>query len=94
MIDRIGDNSRYRIEEEVLARPVGDSLVLFNAKTERLLTLNACGSRIWQLLSEGRSDHEVLERLMEEFDGPSTQIEREACQFIAELAAEQLIRTD
>ena len=84
---------RYEIEEAVLARSVGDTLVLFNPNTERLLTLNGCGSRIWQLLSEGASDPEIIERLIAEFDAPSSQIEQEAHRFLSELRAEQLIRT-
>jgi hypothetical protein len=85
---------QHRIADGVLARTVGESVVLFNSETERLLSLNACGSRIWQLLSEGTSDREIIERLVEEFDGVSSQIERETCLFLAELEAERLIQPE
>lgn len=83
---------RYCVTDEVLARMVGQSMVLFHPETERLVTLNACGSRIWQLLTEGASWQEITVRLEEEFDGPRDQIEREAGDFLSELAAEQLVR--
>ena len=42
---------QFQIADGVLARSVGDAVVLFQPATERLLALNECGARIWELLA-------------------------------------------
>ena len=57
-------NPDYRIAEGVLARSVGETLVLFHPETERLVTLNRTGTRIWECLSEGDDPEAIIRRLI------------------------------
>jgi hypothetical protein len=88
------DQVQYQITDGVLARTVGNTVVLFHPETERLLTLNGCGTRIWELLTEEPDTAPLLARLTGEFDGPEPQIRQQALQFLAELEAEQIIRRE
>jgi hypothetical protein len=85
---------QYQIVDGVLARSVGESLVLFHPETERLLTLNACGTRIWELLLEGRNVAQIVVQLTEEFAGPAALIQGQMLEFLAQLESEQIIRRE
>jgi Coenzyme PQQ synthesis protein D (PqqD) len=85
---------RYHIVDGVLARPVGDMVVLFHPETERLLTLHDSGPRIWELLSEEASASRIVARLMDEFDGPGSLIEQQVLEFLEQLKQERIIRQE
>jgi hypothetical protein len=88
------DQVQYQITDGVLARTVGDAVVLFHPETERLLTLNGPATRIWELLTEEANTAQLLARLSGEFDGPEPLIQQQALQFLSELEAEQIIRRE
>ena len=60
------DDTRYRITEGILAQPVGDGLLLLHPQTERLVSLNGSGARIWELLCQGASREGIPLQLAEE----------------------------
>jgi Coenzyme PQQ synthesis protein D (PqqD) len=82
----------YQIMDDVLARSLGDAVVLFQPETERLLTLNESGSRIWELLSERASTAQIIAQLCEEYAGPEHVIQQEVQEFLLKLERERLIR--
>jgi hypothetical protein len=88
------DQGQYQITDGVLARTVGDAVVLFHPETERLFTLNGSATRIWELLSEESNTAQMLARLTVEFEGPESLIQQQALQFLSELEAEQIIRRE
>jgi hypothetical protein len=83
---------QYQIESDVLARPIEESLVLFHPGTERLMTLNECGARIWELLSVEPDAERIIARLLQEFDGVEAEIRQQVLEFLAQLQRERLIR--
>ena len=60
----------YRIPEHVLSRKLDDEMVLLNLDSGEYFGLNDTGTRVWELLADGRSREEVIERLIEEFEVP------------------------
>lgn len=86
------DRMSYQIVDDVLARPLGDAVVLFQPETERLLTLNESGSRIWELLSEKATTAEITARLCEAYSAPEHVIQQEIQEFLLRLESERLIR--
>lgn len=58
----------YRIPEHVLSRKLDDEMVLLNLDSGEYFGLNDTGTRVWELLADGRSREEVIERLTEEFE--------------------------
>ena len=52
----------------VVAREMPDGAVLVHLGTNRIFELNTTGSRIWALVSEGRSGAEVARQLASEYD--------------------------
>jgi len=57
-----------RVRPDVLARRLGDAVVLVHLHTNRIYELNTTGARIWELLQEGRTIDQVTNDLREEFE--------------------------
>lgn len=58
----------FSIPEHVLSRKLDDEMVLLNLDSGEYFGLNDTGTRVWELLADGRSREEVIERLTEEFE--------------------------
>jgi len=82
----------YQVTEGILARSVGEHVVLFHPETERLLTLNPWGARIWTLLTLDADALTIISRLAEEFSGEKGVIEQQTLEFLVYLDGEELIR--
>ena len=60
--------SPFRIPEHVLSRKLDDEMVLLNLDSGEYFGLNDTGTRVWELLADGRSREEVADRLTDEFE--------------------------
>jgi hypothetical protein len=58
----------FRIPERVLSRKLDDEMVLLNLDSGEYFGLNDTGTRVWELLADGRTGEEVTDRLTEEFE--------------------------
>ena len=58
----------FRIPEHVLSRKLDDEMVLLNLDSGEYFGLNDTGTRVWELLADGRSRQEVINCLTEEFE--------------------------
>ena len=58
----------FSVPEHVLARKLDDEMVLLNLDSGEYFGLNDTGTRVWELLADGRTRDEVVDRLTEEFE--------------------------
>jgi hypothetical protein len=82
----------YQVNPEVTFQRLGEETVLVHLGTGRIHHTNATGSRIWELLEEGRSVPEMLDILSSEFDVPADRLRGEVATFVEKLASEQMIQ--
>jgi hypothetical protein len=82
---------RWRQGAEVAARRVDDRVVLVNLQTNHIYSLNATGSRLWELLGVARSRDELVAALRDEFDVAPAQLEHETDSLLAELQQASLV---
>ena len=75
----------------VVARPLEDQLVLVHLDTNRIFTLNRTGIRIWELIVNGNHEHEVEERLLDEYDVPGDDLRTELRRLLDLLRRESLV---
>jgi hypothetical protein len=54
--------------KDVVARRVGDSLVVVSLQANQIYELNGTGARIWELCTAGTTTRQLLEELVAEFD--------------------------
>ena len=60
---------------DLIARRVGDTMVLIRLNTNRIYELNATGARIWELLKDGMTRAQVVDTLSTEFDASRDEIQ-------------------
>lgn len=78
----------------VIARRIGDDIVLFHLDSDRFYELNGTAARFWELLSEGQDTAEIRNQLLEEFSVEGEQLDGEAATLLDSLQKEDLITTD
>ena len=86
--------SEFRPHPEVLARKVGEEIVLVHMGRNEIFALNSTGARLWELLAEGCSRSQAIDRLRSEFDAPDEAVEREAGSLIELLEREGLLELE
>jgi hypothetical protein len=77
--------------EDVVARRVGNEVVLVNLRTNRIFSLNRTGARLWELLEQGLTREAIAEQLTKEFDADPARVAAETREILSALAAERLV---
>lgn len=79
------------IPQDVMARAVGEELVILNLKTGSYFGLNPLGARIWHHLSQPKSIGGVCAALCQEYDAPREQIEGDVRALVEDLLEQELV---
>jgi len=61
-------DATFRAADHVVAKLVGDELVLLDYEEEVYYGLDPIGARIWELLNSGRTLGEIIDTLLAEYD--------------------------
>lgn len=83
---------RWEPGEDVLARRIGDELILVNLRTNGISALNRTGARFWELLVARRDLDDTREALLEEFDVDPDELDRELAALVGALTAGGFVR--
>lgn len=79
------------LRPEVMAREVGDEVVLLDLVSGNYYGLDRVGARVWQLLGEGLGPAQVCDQMEGEFEVSREHLERDVGDLLAALAAQNLI---
>jgi len=85
---------RFRTVQEVAETQQAGRKVLMDLRNGRYHTLNAVGSLVWSVLSDGATLEMVLGCVQEEFETPEEGWAREVESFVEKLWSLNLIRLD
>lgn len=75
----------WQLHAEVVARRLGDSVVLVNLTSNEIYELNKTGARALELIQEGVGRDELVARLSAEFEGGRSAIARDVDRLVGEL---------
>lgn len=87
-------SGRLRPHPDVVARRVDDEVVLVQLSRNHVFSLNRTGARLWELVAEGCSTAEALERMLEEFDVSRAELKDECDALLELLLREELLSLD
>ena len=79
------------ISQQVIAREVGEELVILDLSGGTYFGLDAVGARIWQLMGESKSLAEICEVMLDEYDVSRAELERDIMILAGELSTRNLI---
>src|SRR4030088_1085369 len=68
-----------------------DGAVLLDIEQGLCFSLNPVGTRIWQMIKDGRSVDEILDALEQEFRLPRTQLLADVSDFVKQLENKRLV---
>lgn len=84
-------DARYRPAEEVVAKMVGDELVLLDYEREVYYGLDPIGARIWELLPTGALG-EIIDTLLDEYDVTREELSADVEALMTELETSRLVK--
>ncbi len=76
----------------VITELEGKEAVLLHLETKMYFTLNETGLRIWQMLSNGLTPGEIIERFLSEFDLSPEKARESVLRLVNELIDEKLVK--
>ena len=82
---------KFTISPEAIARQVGDETVILDLAGEAYFGLDRVGTRIWQLMDEGKTVSEICDALIEQYDVSRDQLEQDTLRLARNLAEKSLI---
>jgi hypothetical protein len=81
---------RFRPDADVIAHRVGRETLLLHLRTNRFFELSDTAGRFWELLSAGRARAEIERSLLEEYDVPPAELQRNVDELLLALQAQEL----
>lgn len=84
-------DATFRPAEHVVAKLVGEELVLLDYQEEVYYGLDPVGTRIWDLLAAGRTLGEIIDTLLAEYDVTRDQLAADVERVVGELERNGLV---
>ncbi len=88
------EHERFRPSLGVRASVSGDGLILLDVDGGVVLSSNAVGARIWQLIEQQRTADEIAQQLVDAYAVPVDRALRDVHTFVADLMARGLVAGD
>jgi hypothetical protein len=88
------EQQRFRPSLAVRASVSGDGLILLDVDGGLVLSSNAVGARIWQLLAQQRTTCEIAQQLVDDYAVPVERALHDVHAFVADLMARGLVAGD
>jgi len=79
------------ISQDVLAQELDGETVLLDLASESYFGLDAVGTRVWQLLSDGMDQAAMIDSLFEDYEVDREVLEKDVNQLLGRLSAAGLI---
>jgi hypothetical protein len=83
---------RVTIPASVMVRQVGGETVLLDLESSTYFGLDGVGTRIWQLLAEGRTLESVCDVIGDEYEVERADVERDTVRLVSELEIKGLVQ--
>ena len=83
-----------RTNSSVLAKRLGDEIILVHLETNQIYELNCTAARWWELVAAGSNECQILRQLSEEFDICRQALRQEIEQLILTLNERRLVSVD
>ncbi len=82
---------RAHIPQQVMARQVGDETVILNLESGTYYGMDQVGTRIWQLMTEGKTFSEICDMAQVEYDVERQVLKQDVLKLSRELLDQGLI---
>ena len=88
------DQLRYRVSPAVRASVSTDGLVLLDVHGGLVLASNPIGARIWTLIAQTRTCHQIAQQLTDDYGVPLDRAKTDVEAFVSALVARGFVSED
>lgn len=85
-------DQRLSVPAHVMAREVGEEVVILDLDSGTYFGLDAVGAHVWQLLAGGNTLRQVCDEMLTTYEVPAADLERDVIALVESLAAKGLVR--
>jgi hypothetical protein len=86
--------SKVTISKNVFAQEIDDETIILDSTTQEYFSLNEIGKVIWSLLAENKNLEQIKEEMLEMYEVPEEQLEKDVLNFLQALEQKGLISID
>ena len=86
--------SKVTISKNVFAQEIDDETIILDSTTQEYFSLNEIGKVIWSLLAENKNLEQIKEEMLEMYEVPEEQLEKDVLNFFQALEQKGLINID
>jgi hypothetical protein len=86
--------SKITLSKNVFAQEIDEETIILDSETQEYFSLNEIGKVIWSLLERNKQLEEIKAEMLDMYEVPADQIEKDLLNFIQALGAKRLISID
>ena len=86
--------SKITLSKNVFAQEIDEETIILDSVTQEYFSINEIGKVIWSLLSENKNLEEIKVQMLEMYEVPEEQLEKDLLNFLQALAKKSLISID
>ena len=87
-------NSKITLSKNVFAQEIDDETIILDSVTQEYFSINEIGKVIWSLIEEKKNLEEIKAEMLDMYEVPEEQIEKDLLNFIQALEQKGLIKVD
>ena len=86
--------SKITLSKNVFAQEIDEETIILDSVTQEYFSINEIGKVIWSLLSQNKNLEEIKAQMLEMYEVPEEQLEKDLLNFLQALAKKGLISID
>ena len=86
--------SKITLSKNVFAQEIDEETIILDSETQEYFSINEIGKVIWSLIEEKKNLEEIKAEMLNMYEVPEEQIEKDLLNFIQALEQKRLIKID
>ena len=86
--------SKITLSKNVFAQEIDEETIILDSETQEYFSINEIGKVIWSLIEEKKNLEEIKAEMLDMYEVPEEQIEKDLLNFIQALEQQGLIKID
>ena len=86
--------SKITLSKNVFAQEIDEETIILDSETQEYFSINEIGKVIWSLIEEKKNLEEIKAEMLDMYEVPQEQIEKDLLNFIQALEQKRLIKID
>ena len=87
-------NSKITLSKNVFAQEIDDETIILDSVTQEYFSINEIGKVIWSLIEEKKNLEEIKAEMLDMYEVPQEQLEKDVLNFLQALEQKGLIKID